>query len=114
MCKTVGADRCPGDRELDLRDLPLDVVEEAMQSPVEPPTSSSQYKTRRRARLYKAACCYFSIVMANTLHKYAVANSRDDQQARWKELIAPVNARLSPWILLFSVRETWTVRLSER
>lgn len=89
-------------------------LEEAMQSPTEPPASSSQHKARRRARLYKAACFYFSIVMANTLHKYAVANSRDDQQARWKELIAPVNARLSPWILLFSVRETCTVRLSER
>jgi hypothetical protein len=88
-------------------------LEEAMQSPVEPSTSSSQHKARRRARLYKAACFYFSIVMANNLHKYAVANSRDDQQARWKELIAPVNASLSPWILLFSVRETRTVGLSE-
>ena len=89
-------------------------LEEAMQSPVEPSTSNSQYKARRRARMYKAACFYFSIVMANTLHKYAVANSRDAQQKRWNELVAPVNARLSPWILLFSVRETRTVRLSEK
>jgi hypothetical protein len=89
-------------------------LEEVMQSPAEPSISSSQHKARRRARLYKAACFYFSIVMANTMHKYAVANSRNAQQSRWNELIAPVNARLSPWILLFSVRETRTVRLSER
>lgn len=88
--------------------------EEAMQSPVEPPTSSSPHKARRRARLYKAACFYFSIVMANTMHKYAVANSRDAQRNRWNELIAPVNARLSPWILLLSVREIRTLRSTER
>lgn len=89
-------------------------LEEAMQSPAEPSTLSSQYKARRRARLYKAACFYFSILMANILHKFAVANSRDADKARWNELIAPVNARLSPWILLFSVRDARTVRVIER
>lgn len=88
-------------------------LEEAMQSPSERPTSNSLHEARRRARLYKAACFYFSIVMANTMHKFAVANSRDADKARWNELIAPVNARLSPWILLFSVRETRPVRLTE-
>jgi hypothetical protein len=89
-------------------------LEESMQSTTEHPISNSLHNARRRARLYKAACFYFSIVMANTMHKFAVANSRDTDKARWHELIAPVNARLPPWILLFSVRETLTVRLIER
>lgn len=83
-------------------------LEEAMQSPSSDQTSHvQQSKARRRARLYKAGCFYFAHTMANSLHKYAVAHSQDAEQARWKEFIAPVNAQISPWILLFSVREMW-------
>jgi len=89
------------------------LLEEGMQSAVEPPTSPSPHKARRRARLYKAACFYFSLVMANNMHKYAVANTPQAQQTRWNELVAPVNAHLSPWILLFSVREARTVGLED-
>jgi hypothetical protein len=80
-------------------------LEEGIRSPAEPPTSRSPHQARRRARQYKAACFYFSLVMANNMHKYAIANTPKAQQTRWNELIAPVNAHLSPWILLFSVRE---------
>jgi len=80
-------------------------LEEAMPRPAEPQTSRSAYKARRRARLYKAACFYFSLVMANNMHKYAVANVSEVQRVRWNELIAPVNAHLSPWLMIFTVRE---------
>lgn len=81
--------------------------EEAIKSPPEQLSSRPQWKERRRARLYKALCFYFAYIMANNMHKYALSNASEAHLARWNELIAPVNAQLSPWIMLFLVREIY-------
>jgi hypothetical protein len=80
-------------------------LEEATQSPPAQPSPNTQAKERRRARLYKAVCFYFAWVMANSMHKYALANAEESDLAHWNGLIAPVNAQLSPWFMIFSVRE---------
>jgi hypothetical protein len=66
---------------------------------------TSQAKERRRARLYKAVCFYFAWVMANSMHKFALAHADESELANWNGLIAPVNRWLSPWFIMFSVRE---------
>jgi hypothetical protein len=87
-------------------------VEEAMQSPPAQPSPNSQAKERRRARLYKAVCFYFAWVMANSMHKYAIAHAEESDLAHWNGLIAPVNAQLSPWFMIFSVCEIYVANLT--
>jgi hypothetical protein len=80
-------------------------LEAAMQSRPAQPSPNTQVKERRRARLYKAVCFYFAWVMANSMHKYALAHANESGLAHWNGLIAPINALLSPWFMILSVRE---------
>lgn len=78
--------------------------EEATQSPPSQNSSTVELKARRRARRYKAACFYFAWSQNEILHKYAIMHASEADQTRWHELVAPFNARISDWIMLFLVK----------